>query len=173
MESPTIDYTVPAAATPAPTSTLWVIFVVLLFAFIGFNIFAYLYYGSEFFLNAVKHVLGIGAKAGTATAANLAAVSPLPASSKSELVGSNLTFPTKSKSEPNELDNALDNHHEATPFKEDDASSSIQRGQKAGWCFIGAEKGYRTCAEVTDSDKCMSGDIFPSQTICMNPTLRK
>jgi hypothetical protein len=56
----------------------------------------------------------------------------------------------------------------------DDSLSRIQSGGsgKAGWCFIGEDRGFRTCSEVGENDKCMSGDIFPSQEICMNPNLR-
>jgi hypothetical protein len=54
----------------------------------------------------------------------------------------------------------------------DDARSSIQTTGKAGWCYIGEERGIRTCAEIGVNDTCMSGDIFPTQAVCMNPTLR-
>jgi hypothetical protein len=43
---------------------------------------------------------------------------------------------------------------------------------KAGWCFIGDDLGVRTCSQVGINDVCMSGDVFPSQEICMNPNLR-
>jgi len=58
--------------------------------------------------------------------------------------------------------------------KPDDALSRIQSGGsgKAGWCFIGEDRGFRTCSEIGQNDKCMSGDIFPSHEICMNPNLR-
>jgi len=58
--------------------------------------------------------------------------------------------------------------------KPDDSLSRIQSGSsgKAGWCFIGEDRGFRTCSEIGENDKCMSGDIFPSQEICMNPNLR-
>jgi len=54
-----------------------------------------------------------------------------------------------------------------------EASSSVNGGGKAGWCFIGEDRGYRTCAEVDVNDTCMSGDIFPSHEICVNPNLRR
>ena len=44
--------------------------------------------------------------------------------------------------------------------------------QSSGWCYIGEDRGYRSCAQVGVDDKCMSGDIFPSQELCMNPNLR-
>jgi hypothetical protein len=60
-------------------------------------------------------------------------------------------------------------------YHADDSTSSIQMSSttgKAGWCYIGEERGFRTCAEVGVNDTCMSGDIFPSQQICVNPNLR-
>jgi hypothetical protein len=61
---------------------------------------------------------------------------------------------------------------EETSVQADDALSSIQGGGKAGWCYIGMEKGYRSCASVEASDQCMSGEIFPTQDVCVNPSLR-
>lgn len=57
-------------------------------------------------------------------------------------------------------------------YEADNSNSSIQNGNKSGWCFIGRGEGYRTCAQVTESDTCMSGQIFPTHDICVNPTLR-
>lgn len=53
-----------------------------------------------------------------------------------------------------------------------DSSSSLQTTGKAGWCFIGEEQGIRTCSEIGVNDVCMSGDVFPTQAVCMNPNLR-
>ena len=53
-----------------------------------------------------------------------------------------------------------------------EASSSVHLAGKTGWCFIGEDRGFRSCAQVGVNDSCMSGDIFPSQEICMNPSLR-
>jgi hypothetical protein len=54
----------------------------------------------------------------------------------------------------------------------DDSRSVFQSNGKAGWCFIGQDQGIRTCSEIGVNDMCMSGDIFPTQEICMNPRLR-
>ena len=57
----------------------------------------------------------------------------------------------------------------------DDATSSTQRTSsgKSGYCYIGEDRGFRSCIEVKNADTCMSGDIFPSQAICVNPSLRE
>ena len=60
-------------------------------------------------------------------------------------------------------------------YQADDSSSSIQSSKtsgKSGWCFIGEDRGFRSCIEVGENDTCMSGDIFPRQDICVNPNLR-
>ncbi len=43
---------------------------------------------------------------------------------------------------------------------------------KDGWCLIGNEKGYNSCVKVGYNDYCMSGDIYPTKDICLNPSLR-
>ena len=53
-------------------------------------------------------------------------------------------------------------------------SSDTQIGfKKEKHCFIGTDRGFRSCIEIGDADKCMSGDIFPTHDICINPSLRQ
>lgn len=61
-------------------------------------------------------------------------------------------------------------HQQPVP---DDSSSNTQIPRaKSGFCFIGNDRGNRSCIEVSPNDKCMSGDIFPSMDVCVNPRLR-
>jgi len=57
----------------------------------------------------------------------------------------------------------------------DDATSSTQRNGsgKAGYCYIGEDRGFRSCISIKEGDICMSGDIFPTNAICVNPSLRE
>jgi len=76
----------------------------------------------------------------------------------------------------NTLNKALNNaqQHEQDYYA-DDSYSSIQKtksGNKSGWCYIGEDRGFRSCISVGEADTCMTGDIFPTQDICINPTLR-
>lgn len=41
-----------------------------------------------------------------------------------------------------------------------------------GWCYIGANESFRTCTEIGSNDMCMSGDVFPTEELCLNPNLR-
>lgn len=73
----------------------------------------------------------------------------------------------------NSLETALNNAKQTTnQVSPDDSRSSIQTTGKSGWCYIGEDQGIRSCAEIGVNDTCMSGDIFPNQSICMNPNLR-
>jgi hypothetical protein len=55
----------------------------------------------------------------------------------------------------------------------DDSTSSIQASMgKSGWCYVGEATGVRHCAQVGVNDVCMSGDIFPTRDVCVNPNLR-
>lgn len=67
---------------------------------------------------------------------------------------------------------ALNNAAQTAEYMADDSSSCIQSVNKSKWCFIGEEKGVRNCVLLNDSQKCMSGDIFPSRDICINPKMR-
>jgi hypothetical protein len=58
------------------------------------------------------------------------------------------------------------------PLQPDDSDSPIQVMSKKGYCYIGSEGKNRKCISVGVNDLCMSGDIYPSMAICMNPNLR-
>ena len=57
----------------------------------------------------------------------------------------------------------------------DEAGSVTQKGKisgKAGFCLVGEDRGIRSCVKVGEGDTCMSGNIFPSKDVCINPSLR-
>lgn len=56
----------------------------------------------------------------------------------------------------------------------DTSSSPIQTApssSKNQWCLVGEYNGGRGCINVTEHDKCMSGQLFPTQQMCLNPTM--
>ena len=94
------------------------------------------------------------------------------------------TTPQQTTSQSSTLNKALDTSTQSQPQNQNQngeyqalessstVHSSSSKSGKAGWCYVGEDKGYRTCAQVGVNDTCMSGDIFPSQEICINPNLR-
>jgi hypothetical protein len=100
---------------------------------------------------------------------------------KGNPASSSLSTGTPAKSDSKEscvddsenLQYALNDSAKSSTVVPDTADSSIQGIGKAGWCFIGKDKDVRKCAEVGVNDDCMSGDIFPTKDLCMNPNIRK
>jgi hypothetical protein len=172
--------------------TTWII-IILILAFLGFNIFVYLAKGTQdiasFLGPLTQKIFGTtvavtgqsvdvaaeGAKAvvgGTAATVNtgLSAVQDIaaPSTIKSQPIQ---TKPDTSSNAT--LNNALNQSQEQNmDYQALEASSSVHSAGKSGWCFIGDDRGHRSCALVNEDDKCMSGDIFPSQELCINPNLR-
>ena len=178
----------------------WIL-IILILAFLGFNIFVYLAKGTEtinsvfspiinlfsgIFGDTVGQVVDVsaeGAKAVVNTTAGVvdAGLSEVQQITPNKASSSVSSVPvTKNQSDlmsNNSLNKALNTSKSSqspnNEYQADEASSSIQSGPpKSGWCYIGEDRGFRTCAEVGPNDKCISGDIFPSQDLCVNPSLR-
>lgn len=195
----------------------WII-IVLVLAFLGFNIFSYLAYGTQeladFFGPLTAQVLGMFAfltgrtlevaAEGTQNVVNATAVgSTAIIDASAEVIDDGLdkvqdvarnvqaiSQDPKFKIKPmdinipeidvmanNTLNKALNTSAQTRQYDHayvaDESQSKIQRGGgKSGWCFIGEDRGFRSCVEVGPNDQCMSGDIFPTMDICVNPNLR-
>jgi hypothetical protein len=63
----------------------------------------------------------------------------------------------------NELNTKINN---VTTYKDK------QKVKENGFCYIGYDNGQRECTNVFDGDICMSGDVFPTMDVCINPHLR-
>jgi hypothetical protein len=176
--------------------TTWLI-IILILAFLGFNIFVYLAKGTQdiasFFGPLTQKLFGTtvdvtgqtvdiaaeGAKAvvsGTATTVNtgLSAVQDItPNNATSSIKSQPVQGQPTSRPSDSGLNKALNNSQEQNmDYQALEASSSVHSAGKSGWCFVGEDRGFRSCALVNEDDKCMSGDIFPSQELCINPNLR-
>lgn len=160
----------------------WII-IILVLGFIGYNIFIYL--GNEK-LNIneyVQNLFGYG---------NSNTIKPISENNEKEINENgndiikqqqiqgtplNQTIPQPDVMKNNTLNQALNTavvkQNSNNEYEADDTNSNIQKGvSKSGYCYIGEDKGYRSCVYVKESDTCMSGDIFPTNDICVNPNLR-
>ena len=48
--------------------------------------------------------------------------------------------------------------------------NSIQKSlssAKTKWCLVGEYQNKRGCIDISESDKCMSGQVFPNEETCM------
>ena len=190
--------------------TTWLL-IILILAFLGFNIFVYLAKGTQevnsVFAPLIQKVVAIfggvtgqvvdvsaeGAKAVVNTSADVVTtgltgvqnITPSkqvqPKTSQTTTKGQDVktTFPQGDVAQSNTLNKAINSSTaqkqqvNGEDYQADEASSTIQNGaSKAGWCYIGEDRGFRSCAEVGVNDTCMSGDIFPTSQVCVNPSLR-
>jgi hypothetical protein len=175
-------------------TTTWVIIIFIL-AFLGFNIFVYLAKGtqdiSNFFGPIIQKIFGTtvgvtsqtvdvaaeGTKAvvgGTANVVNasLSAVQDItPNNASSTIKSQPIQQPNPNQYDNNTLNKAI-NTSKQSQQQGGNQDYEPHEAESSGWCYIGEDRGYRSCAQVGVDDKCMSGDIFPSQELCMNPNLR-
>jgi hypothetical protein len=182
----------------ASISWLTWLMIILVLAFLGFNVFSYLAQGTQNISNIFAplfqklfslifgtasqtiDVAAEGGKAATNTAAKgvdkgLTAVQNVTPNNAKSSISASKEHDEEIQEAKNSLNKALNSQNKEK--KDDDyephqASSSVHETGKAGWCFIGEDRGYRTCSKVGENDKCMSGDIFPTQQLCINPNLR-
>lgn len=74
-----------------------------------------------------------------------------------------------------QLDNALNmnvsgSQNAMVDLPEDPIQKPIS-SNKSGWCLVGEYANKRGCVEVSEHDKCMSGQVFPTQKMCLNPNI--
>jgi hypothetical protein len=184
----------------------WMI-IILILAFLGFNVFAYLAQGTQEaagifgplvagITNIIRVITGQtlnvsaeGGKAVVNTVANVATTGLndvqqigqeiLPNQASTSLTNGQVSTSKQSTTDNNALSRAINSAQSRNQnglndmdYEADEATSSIQGGGKSGWCYIGEDRGFRSCASVGPNDTCMSGDIFPTHEICINPNLR-
>jgi hypothetical protein len=188
LRSPSLD----TISSPSPSSTystyLYVLIFVIVLAFLGFNIFDYLakctqnivdIFGPIF--KKIFGTVGTVGNVGANVTKEVVNVSNTGVKTGSDIVANTVTGAintlqtgTEVQEPTHPLTKTLHNAQEISEYIADDSSSSIQANKtaKSGWCFIGEDRGFRSCVEVGENDHCMSGSIFPSQEVCVNPSLR-
>lgn len=176
--------------------------IVLILSFLGINLFGNLGKFTETVRDMLKPllvILGIGAAETVKTTVNLGAAGADVAAKGADVASKTVTsginilekgiskkggakinkIDDNSKIDMNLLNNAVNKQNKNTDDYEpepDEAGSRTQSSKaklKSGFCYIGEDRGFRRCIKVGEGDKCMSGDIFPTDEICVNPSLRE
>lgn len=166
------------------TNTTWkVIGIVVVIALLGFNILLYLGNAIEDVGEVVKpllqrlvsifgftitetskQVVDVSAE-GTKAGVDIAAGTLKSAIEVVEDIGEGVGF----------------ENDEVPPIQEKKrASSNVQgasmnrpkKNKGQNFCYVGTDRGNRSCIPVSNANECESGDIFPSHDVCVNPNLR-
>ena len=167
-------------------SYLWkFIIIFLILAFLGYNVFTYLgqisiFFGSILdrisnFLTKILIYFGYGVTETVKKTVDLTATGSKKAIdvTADTLTGgisalqSGLSKDTKDKKKNEKIEPPMPLPDEAGSITQANKAS-----RKAGFCYIGEDRGFRSCISVGEGDTCMSGDIFPSMDKCINPSLR-
>ena len=160
--------------------------IVVILALLGFNVFAYLAKGTDIFKNfmasygkyipeGIKKTLNLTEK-GTALGLDVAAgtIQDVKKVVTKETGVAAKTWKARDQKLEQSIDagnfKGLNNFPQHEP---DETDSKVQEKSKKGWCYIGTDRTFRSCIKVNESDKCMSGKIFPTKDICINPSLRQ
>lgn len=168
------------------------IIVILLLAILGLNVFLYLAKGTDILKDLSQPLLGSilamfgqtvnvaadGARVvvkGTSNTA-LSAVDGTQRIAQGlqhndPLLGSSITLQYPDITVNNALNQAINTRRAAEPkqhtYSENDGGDVVGK-----WCYVGEYNNNRSCRAVVDGDTCMSGNIFPSRDVCINPNLR-
>lgn len=167
---------------------MWILIIIIL-TFLGVNVFLYLAQGSEFLANLITPLLGttlgiagetvdVAAEGGktavdiVGSAAKLGLLETQSVAKKAknynELTSAKLNFGIPEVPDSNTLNRSIN-----TKRKEEKYIGTYD-GVKSSdkWCYVGEYNGIRNCRQLEKGDVCMSGNIFPSRDICINPNLR-
>jgi hypothetical protein len=205
------------------------IFIILLLAFLGFNIFKYLAQGTDIvtaLLSPIAYVIAMvsGDTAKTTLQHTSQGAQTIATESSNflqillkfltDIFNNSINFIattstsginylqstikqdkiTSTKENENENQDEGENEHEEGDLKNErkienrvqDVSNSIKNlivkkedkvpepssSEQHGYCYVGKENNIRHCAKVSSKSKCMSGDIFPTMDLCINPKIR-
>ena len=170
-----------------------IVLIVVVLALLGLNIFSYLAKGTDvigdFLARFSSHVPGTAAKVidtsvvGTQVAADVAAGTVKDAgdvlSRELNLKRRDL-WESRDKGVKKSIENRdmpginkFPEHEPDDSYIESAGDNNIQERHKPGYCYIGTDRGYRSCIKVNSADQCESKKIFPSMDICINPSLRQ
>lgn len=139
---------------------------------------------TDMFNNSVKFIAN----------SSTSAIDYLQSTIKQDKITVNTSKDTKTKEDENEEEN--EDEDEDSILKNErkieqriqDVSDSVKKlivnkedklpqpsstdSQNHGFCYVGRENNIRHCAKVSSKSKCMSGDIFPTMDLCINPRIR-
>jgi hypothetical protein len=171
----------------------WMIIILLLilfFTFLGINLIGILGNSIQQFVDIFSPVISdFLAVTGNSTGSVLNKTADVVGDTAKETIDiaedavhnvGNLLIKSSEKSKQNssespELHKAIqENKNRPNEPEPDESENSIQKpisSSKYNWCLVGEYQNKRGCVPITESDKCLSGHVFPTQKMCLNPNL--
>ena len=173
------------AAAAAPGGWSWGTFIryaliVLILIFLGLNLFAQMGKTGSSFSGVLRTLLARVGDTAKSTVDTAAAGTTGVVDEAASMTDRAVDFATGSggssggaSSGKAEQQDASDS---APPIPSPDtAGSRTQSNQppKSGYCYIGEDRGFRSCIKVNKSTQCMSGEVFGTRAQCLDPAVRE
>lgn len=168
------------------TIIIFVLLFVLLFSYLGINLLSILGDSMEQFVDFVSPLVTEFLRlTGYSTGSVINKTADVAADTAKETIDiaegaiqnvGNLLMDAGKKGENSDpLNDAIQTHEEPDSEPQPDApENTIQKpitSAKYNWCLVGEYQNKRGCMPISESDKCLSGQVFPTQKMCLNPNL--
>ena len=174
-------------STNKPNYLRYFLIFILILAFLGYNILDYLAKGSNFLIDIFKPLLNLlGITIGDTTKQTIRAstegtkqlidttsntlvtgIDKLQDSIENNQTQNNINF--KKIKQPNNKKKQVSHPNPDSGLSKTQLNNPTN---KAGYCYIGEDRGFRSCIKVGMADNCISEKIYPTKAICINPNLR-
>ena len=172
------------------TLLILILLFVLLFSYLGINILTLLGDSMERFVNFVSPVITeFLVLTGYSTGSVINKTADVVSDTAKETIDiaegavqnvGNLLMDAGKDGKSNVLNDLTQNQNQNQKQKQkqdpepDAPENTIQKpitSTKYNWCLVGEYQNKRGCMPVTESDKCLSGQVFPTQKMGLNPNL--
>ena len=173
------------------TTIITVILIIILLAVLGINIFSYVSEGTDYLAWIIQRFSGklpekgkelvdttvkgvdLGVDVAAGAVKDVGSVLTRELDLKRKILWEDRDAGIKKNIEDRHMV-GINKYPEHEPnYNEDSEDDNIQEKHKPGFCYIGTDRGHRSCIRVKAKDRCESSKIFPTMDICVNPSLRK
>ena len=145
--------------------------IILILAFLGFNIFQYLSGATENVAGVLKPIFNFFGRGLTKTVSTTVRVGAEGTKGIVDATAGTITSGLGKLEDKLEDRDEKEVHHKRKGPREDVSGSVTQRRggeNKSGYCYIGEENGQGVCQKVSNETECMSGSLYSTLESCQN-----
>lgn len=141
--------------------------LIILLAFLGFNVFKYLGGATTKITDIFKPILAFFGKGVTKTVGTTVDVGAK--GTKGIVDATKNTVDSGLHALEDKMEDKEENEEKNKKVRKDktpEAAPARSNTKSGGYCYIGSEDGVRSCARVGSKEECMSGDLFSTLQEC-------
>ena len=145
--------------------------IILVLAFLGFNVFQYLSGATENVAGVLKPIFSLFGRGVTKTVSTTVSVGAEGTKGIVDATAGTITSGLGKLEDKLEDRDEKEVRHKRKGPREDVSGSVTQRRggeNKSGYCYIGEENGQGVCQKVSSETECMSGSLYSTLDSCQN-----